>query len=66
MNNHAAALEQLRLARQQIVQELCREMEANPDRLLPDLGIMHMIATIQGTIAALEAEERREQLGRAA
>jgi hypothetical protein len=56
----------MRFARQQLVQEHCRAMAANPDRLQPDLGIKHMIATIQGTIAALEAEERREQLGRAA
>lgn len=61
MTQRAAILEQLRLSRQQMVDELCRNVFASPDRLFPDFGTMQAIAAIQGTIAALEAEDGLKQ-----
>ncbi len=53
----------LQQGRRDLADKMVAQVIAEPERLIPDAGLMSMLAPVQGTIAAIEAVLAEDQGG---
>ncbi len=53
----------LQQAQRDMADRMAAQLIAEPERLIPDAGLMWMLAPVQGTIAAIEAVLAEDQGG---
>ena len=59
----AQLLQGLQQARRDLADKMVAELIAKPERLIPDAGLMSMLASVEASIAAVEAVLAEDQGG---